>query len=119
MKSILESYEKEFFFLVDHFEHFELLATVDIKGRVPTAGVYIILEGEKVFKVGRHFVDVVKRSKEHFRDNTGKISEKVDLSKCKIAYFTVKKPTELHWVAALEIFFELTLNPEIRSKRLG
>ena len=88
-------------------------------------GVYVFWHPNRnVIKVGRHIVNSRKRALEHIRDNTGKKMNGLD-DDTRIVLFnlnrnSVSQPYEdLHWVFALEVFFELKLAPEIPSKRLG
>ncbi len=37
----------------------------------------------------------------------------------RLLLFNVKKSEDKHWVAALEVYFEEQLSPEVKSGRLG
>lgn len=98
------------------------LTEVLAPNRVPIArpGVYIFWKDGAVIKVGRHFVNSEKRALEHIRDNTaGTMSQLRDGGGVYLLLFTVNEQKDIHWVAALEIFFELSLQPTIKSGRLG
>ncbi len=73
-----------------------------------------------VIKVGRHLTNSRKRALEHISADTGKIMAALaDDPTTKILLFNVLNPENLHWVAALEIFLERTLEPVVRAGRLG
>lgn len=83
-------------------------------------GVYVYWATNKVIKVGRHLTNSRKRALEHIRDNTGGSMHSLQEDpRVRLLLFNLKKKEDLHWAAALEIFFELNLNPEIRAGRLG
>lgn len=99
-----------------------LLTDVLAPDRIPIAqpGVYVFWKDAAVIKIGRHFVNCEKRALEHIRDNTaGAMSRLKDDGGVNLILFTVSEQKDIHWVAALEIFFELSLEPTIRSGRLG
>ena len=85
-------------------------------------GVYVFWSpSSNVIKVGRHLVNSRKRAFEHIRDNTGSEMGKLkeDGKDARLFLFNIQYDEDLHWVAALEIFFERELHPSIKSKRLG
>ncbi len=84
-------------------------------------GVYVFWKEKRgVIKVGRHLVNSCKRALEHIRDNTGGSMKLLENDpNARLILFNVKEKKDLHWVMALEVFFELNLKPEIRSGRLG
>lgn len=99
-----------------------LLTDVLAPDRTPIAqpGVYVFWKDAAVIKIGRHFVNCEKRALEHIRDNTaGTMSRLKDDGGVNLILFTVSQQKDIHWVAALEIFFEQSLEPSISSKRLG
>jgi hypothetical protein len=86
-------------------------------------GVYVFWEGNKIIKVGRSLENSRKRALEHIRDNTRNLSlnmgdEKFQ-KKGNLFLINCIIPEDLHWVAAIEIYLEKQLYPEIQSKRLG
>jgi hypothetical protein len=84
-------------------------------------GVYVFWKASKgVIKVGRHLANSCKRALEHINDNTGNIMKELeDDPDTHLILFNVKLFKDRHWVAALEIFLELELKPEVPSGRLG
>jgi len=84
-------------------------------------GVYVFWSpSSNVIKVGRHLVNSRKRAFEHIRDNTGAEMGKLEEDdNARLFLLNIQYDEDLHWVAALEIFFERELRPSIRSKRLG
>ena len=86
-------------------------------------GVYVFLVSDKVIKVGRHLTNSRKRALEHIRDNTRNETFEMknlgnDPQNSKVLLFNVINENDHHWVAAVEIFLERTLNPVIKSQRL-
>lgn len=84
-------------------------------------GVYIFWHPIRgVIKVGRSLDNSRKRAFEHLRDNTG---GKMDILKndkeARLLLFNMKDTNDKHWAAALEVFFEERLSPEIKSERCG
>ncbi|HDD44297.1 MAG TPA: hypothetical protein ENG63_05495 [Candidatus Desulfofervidus auxilii] len=61
-----------------------------------------------------------KRALEHIRDNTAGIMKEIcENNDTILILFNVKDSKDIHWVVALEIFFERSINPLIKSDRLG
>lgn len=85
------------------------------------AGVYVWWHsGKGALRVGRSLDNSRKRAFQHLQDNTGGIRAEVESDPgAMLLLFNVKDPKDLHWVAALEIFFETRLAPKIPSVRLG
>ena len=85
-------------------------------------GIYIFWVGNKVWKVGRHLVNVRKRSLEHIRDNTKSGLYEMNMllqnPEARITYVTVLSDEDLFWVPSLEMLCEIKLTPLIRSKIL-
>jgi hypothetical protein len=82
------------------------------------AGVYVFWHPNNVIKVGRHLKNSRMRALQHIQDNTaGLMRDLIHDSSVRLLLFNVIDPKNKHWVAALEIYFETTLGPEIRSKR--
>ena len=83
-------------------------------------GVYVFINGEKIIKVGRHLQNSRKRALEHIvADTGGKMASLINDEAVRLALFNIKDLKDLHWVFALEVYFEQNLQPEIRSARLG
>jgi hypothetical protein len=89
-------------------------------------GVYVWFAQNEVIKVGRSFTNTRKRALEHINYG-GKgtayghwsIQELAKNPGTKILFFNLKDEKDKHWAAALEIFFESLLKPQIPSGRLG
>ncbi len=114
----------EFAYFADKFAIFQLSVQDARKSQAKYVwhpGVYVWWNtNEGVIKVGRHLTNSRKRALEHIRDNTGEIMKDLaDDDQTKLLLFNVKKPSDRHWVAALEVFFEIELSPRIKSERLG
>lgn len=123
-KAVTLSFEQEFAALRNKFEVYELLLAQAENSRalhVCNPGVYVFWHSNRgVIKVGRHFTNSRKRAFEHLRDNTGGTMAALKSSPdVTLFLFNVKDPRDKHWVAALEVFLEEHLSPEIRSNRLG
>lgn len=83
-------------------------------------GVYVFINEERVIKVGRHLKNSRKRALEHIvADTGGKMALLKNDALVRLALFNINDMKNLHWVFALEIYFEQNLKPEIRSARLG
>lgn len=122
-EQLVNLFEKEFSWVKNEFNTINLTIgqAYDSKDlRVTQPGVYVWLMRDEVLKVGRHLQNSRKRALEHIRDNTGKIMGRLkeDLS-VSLVLFNVKNQEKIHWVVALEVYFEITLNPKIRSNRIG
>jgi hypothetical protein len=92
---------------------------------IANPGVYIFWKDNEIVKVGRHLTNSRKRALQHIRDNTRneKIEMKdlpsLDPSETGILFINCKDSQDYHWVAALEIFLEVNLDPVIKSGRVG
>lgn len=85
---------------------------------VARPGVYVHCDHSGIVKVGRSFSNARKRALEHVRDDTGgRMGSFGSAASDRLVLFTVAQ--ELHWVAAFEVYFEQTLNPSVRSRRLA
>lgn len=84
-------------------------------------GVYVWIHPEDgVLRVGRHLTNSRKRALEHIGANTGGImTERAAKPGTRLLLFNVIDPKDYHWVAALEIFFENELFPEVKAGRKG
>lgn len=82
--------------------------------------VYIFIHDEKVIMVGRHLQNSRKRALEHVvADTGGKMASLKNDAAVRLVLFNICDIKDLHWVFALEVYFEQNLQPEIRSARLG
>ncbi|HFD88017.1 MAG TPA: GIY-YIG nuclease family protein [Gammaproteobacteria bacterium] len=123
-KDVVSIFEKEFSAIADKFCVLEMdveEARTSSEECVWHPGVYVWFHPEKgVLKVGRHFVDSRKRAFEHIRDNTGgKMKKYGKMPETTLLLFNVKDPESYHWVAAVEVFLEKTIDPCVRAKRQG
>jgi hypothetical protein len=120
MKLIFSS---EFRGIADKFQIHDLRlidAPLDKTPGVACSGVYVFINGEKVIKVGRHLQNSRKRALEHIVANTGgKMASLKNDESVRLVLFNINDIKDLHWVFALEVYFEQNLQPEIRSARLG
>lgn len=129
---IIALFEAEFAGVRDRFgEIIDLTLDIAEDFRSPEAskpGVYVFWKDHRVWKVGRHLVNSRMRAVEHVNVPTSKNYSLTDLkgkSDAHIFLFNVKEHDPIngrdfrHWVAALEIFFELRLDPKEKSGRLG
>ena len=98
------------------------VTTASVASRFP--GVYVFWKGGDVWKVGRHLATPHKRALEHVRDNTTDKTGRFSMGdlagdpEVRVLIFSARSESNLHWVAALEIFFEASLGPLIRSRRV-
>lgn len=123
IRDIINLFEEEFASLKERFEVNDLSldkAEDTTIGVLDNPGVYVFWKDDKVIKVGRHLRTARKRALQHVKDNTGGKMKKLEGDPdAHLLLFNVKNFDDRHWVAALEIFLELRLKPEIRSNRLG
>lgn len=122
--NIKHLFEKEFGSLSEKFVIIELQIDTASDSQLPyiaNPGVYVYWHPRKgVIKVGRHLNNSRKRALEHIRDNTGgTMAELLADNTARLLLFNVRDEKDVHWVAALEVYFESTLQPKIRSERLG
>jgi hypothetical protein len=86
-------------------------------------GVYVWIKDNRVIKVGRHLENSRKRALEHLRDNTQfeefQMVDYRDREDALLLLFNLIDPKNFHWSAAVEMYLETTLQPAIRSKRMG
>lgn len=83
-------------------------------------GVYVFWKPTKVIKVGRHLTNARKRALEHIVANTGgSMAALADNPDARLLLFSLVNPDDKHWAAAVEIFLETALAPEVPSGRLG
>ncbi len=139
IESIIKEFEKEFGFLRDKFTIIKLLSEGTNERRVLKdkeirevkldyvyhPGVYVFYGNGSPYRVGRHFDNTRLRVLEHIRDNTNKgeysISQLNEFDDREIILFNLIKPEDKHWAAALEVFLEDKLKPELKipAKRQG
>ena len=116
-------FKSEFRGISDKFQIHDLRLIDAPLDRTPGAaspGVYVFINGEKVIKIGRHLQNSRKRALEHIvADTGGKMASLKNDESVRLALFNVNDIKDLHWVLALEVYFEQNLQPEIRSARLG
>ena len=95
-------------------------AYTSTKDEVVKPGVYVFWNKSEVIKVGRHLVNSRMRALQHIKADTGGIMKKLKNSKtAKLILFNVKNEKDFHWVASLEIYLELNLNPKIKAHRIA
>ncbi len=127
IKSIYDSFHKEFSFLREKFNIIPL-SMIEAKESkeldIAMPGVYIYWKDDMIIKVGRHLDNSRKRALEHIRENTR--NDVIDMASlkdcnenCGIILINCKNRNDLHWVAAIEIYMENVLEPIIKSKRTG
>lgn len=129
---IISLFENEFARIKDMFnEVIELTldkAEDDKNSDAAKPGIYVYWKDNRVLKVGRHFTNSRKRALEHVnvpKERNYPMSQYKGNPDVSLLLFNVKEHDPKngkdfrHWVAALEIFFELRLDPETTSGRLG
>lgn len=122
-------FNEEFGFLKSKFDCLAFSVTEIPKDNNPyRAGVYIFYYDKKIWKVGKSNDNTIKRAIEHFTVDTGhrigKGMKKFENdSAMNLVLFLIKDIKDLHWVIALECFFEMRFRNEsileIPSARLG
>ncbi len=120
--NIINLFEDEFGFVKDKFNIIEYSLneeTLHQNNGAAMPGVYVFLKNEQVIRIGRSLSNSRKRALQHLEDNTaGWMKQLENDSETILLLFNIKHSEDLHWVAALEIFLEMKLKPEIPS-RLG
>lgn len=96
-------------------------ASDSIADHVWNPGVYVFWHSQRgVIRVGRSFDNSRKRALQHLSANTGGVMVNLASdSEARLILFNVKKPDDYFWVAALEVYLEKKLKPEIPAGRLG
>ena len=116
-------FRAEFREIADKFQihHIRLIdAKSDKTPGAASPGVYVFIKTDKIIKVGRHLQNSRKRALEHIdADTGGKMAALKNDESVFLALFNINNIKDLHWVFALEVYFEQNLQPEIRSARLG
>lgn len=88
-------------------------------------GVYVFWKNDKVYKIGRSLDNARKRALEHIEANTGGEIRALDGDPdTRLLLFLVDRKEDevtddLHWVMALEDYFEQVLKPKVPSDRRG
>lgn len=90
-------------------------------------GVYVFWHPSFGFiKVGKSQSNAPRRAMQHCGlDNTTSNDRRVQMANLKddprarLFTLTLKDPSRMHWVLALEHFLEIALDPKIRSRRSG
>jgi hypothetical protein len=128
---IVGLFEKEFASVRDLFNIIELrldYAESDNNETAAKPGIYVYWKNGDVLKVGRHLLNSRKRALEHVNvpsERNYPMTKYKGNSDVYLLLFNVKDHAPnngidyRHWVAALEIYFELRLDPEVSSGRLG
>lgn len=126
---IISTFLEEFGFLKEKFDCLNFPVTEIPKERNPyRAGVYVFYTDIRIWKVGKSNDNAIKRALEHFTADTGNgigkgMKKHKDDSTMKLVLFLIKDPKDLHWVFALECYFEIKFRKEnlleIYSARLG
>ncbi len=122
-------FNEEFGSVAEKFEVISFSVNKKPEQNVYRAGVYVFHRGDRIWKIGKHNINAYKRSFEHFRDNTGSnIGKGMAIYKSDetmlLSLFLLKEENKnaLHWVLALECFFEQKFKKEgileIPSKRI-
>jgi hypothetical protein len=119
-------FRKEFGLIESKFRVFDISVSLLLASQeefIYNPGVYIFYKGADVIKVGRHLQNSRKRAWQHIHENTR--NEQIQMKDlaadpdAKVLLLNVIDPKDSHWVAAVEIYLESSLNPMIHSKRLG
>lgn len=135
---VIESFKKEFQFLIDKFEIMDILENgtpLDYKAikmlKLPSAdynviyhpGVYVFIGNNSVYRVGVSMRNSRVRVMEHIKVQTwGNNHSVIDIDKFSdksILLFNVKNYSDSHWLLSLEVFLEETFKPLIKAKRKG
>lgn len=137
-EEIMRLFEEEFGFLKDKFEIMDLLANgspLDYKTieylKLPSdennivwhPGVYLFIGNNSVYRVGVSVRNSRSRVMEHIANETSQGDYCVlDIDQFEdkaILLFNVKDKEHKHWLLSLETFFERSLKPLIKAKRIG
>jgi len=134
IKEIRELFKGEFVYIAEKFNITLMSLNALTQSKAP--GVYVFWKHNSVIKVGRSLTNAMARALQHIgpddtgnkadqkekdwrrvlpRDQGMKVLKNDEL--CHLLLFTIKERDDRHWIAALELFLEDHLEPEIRSKR--
>ncbi|HRG37295.1 MAG TPA: hypothetical protein PK289_02085 [Bacteroidia bacterium] len=84
-------------------------------------GIYIFWTENTIWKVGKHLINVRKRSLQHIGDNTKsgiyEMNSLEENPQAFITYLTINSNEDEYWIPSLEMLCEMKLSPLIRSKR--
>lgn len=137
VNDIIVEFKKEFEPIIEKFEIikvldgnkidynfiYDLKKPSDDNNLIWHPGVYVFYGNGKVYRVGRHLTNSRLRVLQHIKYNSQNKEYKIsDLNKfedAEIILFNVKDQKDKHWVAAVEIFLEILLQPLIKAGRLG
>lgn len=121
--AIRELFENEFGTITEKFFIQDVAvcnASASAAEFVAHPGVYVFWRPGRVIKVGRHLTNARKRAMEHISCNTGgSMGELIRNPDARLTLISLKNPQDRHWAAAVEIFLEVKLSPEVRAARLG
>jgi hypothetical protein len=120
---IIEIFNQEFGIVSEKFRINNIALTEAAESTieyVANPGVYVFWRPQRVIKVGRHLTNARKRALEHLGANTGgSMAALADDPDVRLVLFSLINQDDKHWAAAVEIFLEGALDPEVRSGRLG
>lgn len=123
LDTIKNLFRSEFGGIADKFQIHDLRlidAPFDKTLGAASPGVYVFMNDLNVIKVGRHLQNSRKRALEHIAANTGsKMASLKNDEAVRLVLFNINNLKDLHWVFALEVYFEQNLQPVVRSARLG
>lgn len=119
---IRRAFNREFWLHAGKFEEYVLAEDQwrdrDLHGAI-RPGVYIWIDvgRDAIIKVGLSAVNPRARALQHIRDDTaGEMSALADNPDARMVLYTLAEEDK-HWAAALEIYLERELQPEIQAKR--
>ena len=119
---VRRAFEREFWPIAGKFDHF-VLAVGEWRDHdlhaAARPGVYVWFDGsrDRVVKVGVSLVNARARALNHLRDDTGgTMAALAKEPQTRMILFTLQE-ADKHWAAALEIYLERVLDPEIKSAR--
>ena len=124
-ESIIEVFTEEFNSISDRISiiKIEKNDTKELPAESYRPGTYVFWNGDKVIKVGRSLANSKKRALQHIQDNTRNAEFEMRSLREKdnwgIILFNTPDIADMHWVAAIEIYLEKSLNPLIKSGRIG
>ena len=123
-QDLINIFEKEFAIIKEKFSIIDVsvldAGDSNIKN-IWHPGVYVFLHPQRgVIRVGRSFDNARKRALQHISANTGGVmAGLVSDSEARLVLFSVINPEDYFWVAALEVYLENALSPEVPAGRQG